>query len=87
VLARDQRFIERLVDYTLKAGYGENHAHWGQERKIAAIAVPVMQGPRVMGCLNLVYIAKAMSIEEAARRYLRPIQNVVSKIEAGLAAS
>jgi IclR family mhp operon transcriptional activator len=37
-----------------------------------------------MGCLNLVYIAKAMPIEEAARRYLGAMQGEVGKIEAGL---
>jgi IclR family transcriptional regulator, mhp operon transcriptional activator len=84
VLARDQRFIERLVEHTLNKGYGENHAHWGQERKIAAIATPILREQRVMGCLNLVYIAKAMPIEEAARRYLGAMQGVVGKIEAGL---
>lgn len=34
-----------------------------------------------MGCLNLVYIAKAMPIEEAARRYLPAMQEVVEKIQ------
>ncbi len=85
-LAADPRFIERLVEHTRKNGYGENHAHWGQERKIAAIAVPITHEGRVRGCLNLVYIAKAMSIEEAARRYLAPIRRVVSTIEERVAA-
>ena len=34
-----------------------------------------------MGCLNLVYIAKAMSVEEAVRRYLPAMRSVVEKIE------
>ncbi|MBH8611607.1 transcriptional regulator, partial [Pseudomonas mohnii] len=69
----------------LGKGYGENNSHWGQERKIAAIAIPVEHEERVMGCLNLVYIAKAMSVEEAARRYLPAMQGVVQKIRAQLA--
>ncbi|NBA96074.1 DNA-binding transcriptional regulator [Pseudomonas sp. R5(2019)] len=87
VLARDRRFIERLVEHTLNKGYGENYAHWGKERKIAAIATPILQGQRVMGCLNLVYIAKAMPIEEAARRYLGAMRRVVTKIEEGVTGS
>jgi IclR family mhp operon transcriptional activator len=83
-LAADRRFIERLVEHTLARGYGENNSHWGQERKIAAIAIPVLHEERVMGCLNLVYISKAMSIEEAARRYLPALQGVVKKIQAQL---
>ena len=79
--AADSRFVERLVEHTLSKGYGENNAHWGEERKIAAIAIPVMYGEQVMGCLNLVYIAKAMSVEEAVRRYLPAMRSVVEKIE------
>lgn len=84
-LAADRRFIERLIEHTRKRGFGENNAHWDQERKIAAIAVPILHQERVMGCLNLVYIAKAMPVDEAARRYLSPMRRVVATIEEGLA--
>ena len=73
------------MEHTRSRGYGENNSHWGLERKIAAIAVPVIHQERVMGCLNLVYIAKAMPVEEAARRYLGAMRQVVAKIEAGVA--
>ncbi len=86
-LAADRRFVERLVEHTRRIGYGENNAHWEMERKIAAVAVPIMHEQRVMGCLNLVYIAKAMPVEEAARRYLGAMRKVVSTIENGLAVS
>ena len=33
-----------------------------------------------MGCLNLVYIAKAMPVEEAVRRYLPAMRSVVEKL-------
>ncbi len=79
--AADRRFVHRLVEHTLSKGYGENNSHWGEERKIAAIAIPITHEARVMGCLNLVYIAKAMSIEEAARRYLPSMRMVVQKIQ------
>ncbi|CAJ0557547.1 IclR family mhp operon transcriptional activator [Pseudomonas sp. BIGb0450] len=84
VLAADRRFVDRLVDHTLAKGYGENRSHWAEERKIAAIAVPVVHEERVMACLNLVYIAKAMPIEEAARRYLPAMRHVVQLIQAGM---
>ena len=44
---------------------------WRQEEKIASIAVPVCSQQRVIGCLNLVYIASAMTIEQAAQKHLR----------------
>ncbi|MBV7573289.1 DNA-binding transcriptional regulator [Pseudomonas sp. PDM32] len=84
VLAADRRFVDRLVKHTLAKGYGENRSHWSEERKIAAIAIPVVHEERVMGCLNLVYIAKAMPIEEAARRYLPAMRHVVQLIQAGM---
>ena len=83
-LAADRRFVERLIEHTRSKGYGENNAHWGEERKIAAIAIPVMHEARVMGCLNLVYIAKAMPVEEAARRFLPAMHEVVGNIQTGL---
>jgi IclR family mhp operon transcriptional activator len=82
--AADHRFVERLVEHTLSKGYGENNSHWGEERKIAAIAIPITYEARVMGCLNLVYIAKAMPVEEAARRYLPAMRSVVEQIQAQL---
>ncbi|NWL19005.1 DNA-binding transcriptional regulator [Pseudomonas umsongensis] len=86
-LAADRRFVDRLVQHTVAKGYGENNSHWGQERKIAAIAIPITFEARLMGCLNLVYIAKAMSVEEAARRYLPAMQGVVQKIQSQLVGS
>ncbi len=83
-LAADRRFVERLVGHTVSKGYGENNSHWGQERKIAAIAIPITHESRLMGCLNLVYNTKAMSVEEAARRYLPAMHSVVRKIQVEL---
>lgn len=81
VLARDDTYIRRLVEHTRKAGYGENYAHWQTEKRIAAIALPIRNGEEVMGCLSLVYIAKAMTIQEAAKRYLGKLNDAVAQIE------
>ncbi|MNZ79915.1 HTH-type transcriptional regulator KipR [compost metagenome] len=81
VLARDATYIRRLVEHTRKAGYGENYAHWASERRIAAIALPVRNGEKVMGCLSLVYVAKAMPIQDAAKRYLPILKDAVREIE------
>jgi IclR family mhp operon transcriptional activator len=82
VLARDENYIRRLVEHTRKAGYGENYAHWQSEKRIAAIALPIRNGEQVMGCLSLVYIAKAMPIQDAAKRYLPMLKDAVGQIEA-----
>lgn len=86
-LARNRGFLERLARHTRERGYGENHGHWSEERKIASIALPIFHGARVMGCLNLIYVARAMSIEAAASRYLPGMRRVVERLEQGLAAA
>ena len=47
-----------------------------------SIAVPVCSQQRVIGCLNLVYIASAMTIEQAAQKHLPALQRVARQIEA-----
>jgi IclR family mhp operon transcriptional activator len=83
-LAQDQNYIDKLVRKTRQDGYGSNYRDWGEEGRIAAIALPIRHDDRVLGCLNLVYIADAMTIEEAARRYLEAMQSVIGRIEARL---
>ena len=64
-----------------RAGYGENYAHWRVENRIAAIALPIHNQEHLLGCLGLVYIAKAMPIQEAAKRYLPMMRETVDQIE------
>ncbi|MFO9853426.1 hypothetical protein ACJHW6_24110, partial [Escherichia sp. WS539] len=39
---------------------------------------------RVIGCLNLVYMASAMTIEQAAEKHLPALQRVAKQIEEGV---
>ena len=80
-LARDETYIRRLIEHTRKTGYGENYAHWQSEKRIAAIALPVFNGEKVAACLSLVYVAKAMTIQDAAKRYLPMLKDAVGQIE------
>jgi IclR family mhp operon transcriptional activator len=68
-LAREPEKLAAILSAPEK-GYGENFRGWQQEEKIASIAVPIRSQQRVIGCLNLVYMAKAMSLEQAAQKYL-----------------
>lgn len=83
-LAREPATLENLLRRTRNKGYGENFMGWSREEKVAAIAVPVHAGDRLLGCLNLVYMARAMPIEQAAERYLASLQRTAGKIEAEL---
>lgn len=69
-LAREPERLAAILARTRQNGYGENFRGWRQEEKIASIAVPVCSQQRVIGCLNTVYIASAMTIEQAAQKHL-----------------
>ncbi|MGQ0652572.1 MAG: helix-turn-helix domain-containing protein [Betaproteobacteria bacterium] len=69
--ARDGRFVNNLVAMTRRNGYGERHG--GVFPKTGAIAVPVMRDEHVVCCLNISFIASALTPREAAARYLQPL--------------
>lgn len=83
-LAKDRVALENVLRKVKHRGYGENFMAWNQEERIASIAVPLFLSSRLLGCLNLVYVAKAMSIEEAAARYLAQLQTTARKISESL---
>ncbi|WP_235840004.1 DNA-binding transcriptional regulator [Derxia lacustris] len=85
-LARDERFVARLLERTRERGYGANDAEWDAQRKIGAIALPVMHQGRPLGSLNVVYLARALKSDEAARRHLPALRHAVQRVEAQLAA-
>ena len=80
-LAREPEKLAAILERTRKNGYGENFRGWQQEEKIASIAVPIRRQLRVIGCLNLVYMAQAMTIDQAAQKYLASLQKVAGQIE------
>ena len=77
-LARDDRYVSNLVTMTCRKGYGERHGEIFP--KTGAIAVPVMHGKRVLCCLNISFIASALTPAEAAVRYLEPLNAAARKI-------
>ncbi len=83
-LAREPQELDKILQHIREKGYGENNQSWQQENKIAAIAVPIHDEDRLLGCLNLVYIAKAMSLDKAAENYLADLQDVAKQIESGV---
>lgn len=82
-LAREARTVRNLLAATRRNGYGE------QSREIfpktAAIAVPILVAERVLGCLNISFIASALEPREAAARYLGPLKSAARTIEDELA--
>lgn len=84
-LARQTKIIDNLISRIRSAGYATNDGEWKQEAKISALALPIRCDGRVLACINLVYLKRAMSLEEAVRKYLAPMRAAVDKIEGSLA--
>ena len=83
--ARDANYVRSLITMTRKKGYGERHREIFD--KIGAIAVPIRRGAQVIACLNISFIASALSPREAAARYLDQLQGAAQTIEGRLAGS
>ena len=82
--ARDRRYVAGLVTRTRSNGYGEQHGEI--DPKVAGIAVPVIAGGRVAACVNITFIASALTCAEAARRYLESLKRAARRIEEMLEA-
>jgi len=80
-IARDKKALNNLLLRTQRKGFGENYQDWDIEQRIASIAIPISSGDDVLACLNLVYIAEAMSIDEAAAKYLPALERTRDKIQ------
>lgn len=83
-LAADDRFVANLVRRVRADGFGSNEGEWEGEKKIGAIAMPIIFEQRVLASLNVVYLARAITLEQAVERYRGPLQEAVAKIAIGL---
>jgi IclR family mhp operon transcriptional activator len=76
--------VERLL-----ADYAERGYAWaigGADRRISAIALPLQGSVSVIGSINVLFFSSAMTIEQAADKYLGPLSARASRIEERLLA-
>lgn len=85
--ARNRVLVEQLLEKVRRRGYASNEGEWSQQTKIAAIAMPIRHHGSVLASINVVFLKKALDINEAAERYLPPLRAAVTKIETRLAES
>ncbi|NGM23406.1 helix-turn-helix domain-containing protein [Roseomonas stagni] len=76
-LARSLALVRRR-GYALRPG---GTAPW---RHTGSLALPVRHHGVVLGCVNTVWMARAVSTEEGVRQCLEPLRGVVAEIEAAL---
>lgn len=71
--------FRREIEATRDRGYGLRVR--GSQPKTASIAVPVMSDQWVVACINIHWIASAVTVEEAVRRYLGPLKEAACRLE------
>jgi IclR family transcriptional regulator, mhp operon transcriptional activator len=76
--ARDKRFVAQLVASTRRAGYGTKVGEWLP--KIGSIALPVFARSRIVCCLNITFIASALTSSDAATRYLPKLRAAAAEL-------
>ena len=84
-LARNRILVAQLLEKVRRQGYASNEGEWAQQAKIGAIAMPVRHNAQVLATINVVFLKRAMSVSEAATRYLPALKAAIEKIEQLLA--
>ena len=74
--------IEAMLERVREQGYGKRYREPPTES--GAIAVPIVVGERVLGCINLTFIAKVLSPDQAAAKYLGQMRAAARRIVKGV---
>jgi IclR family mhp operon transcriptional activator len=82
--ARNRVLVTQMLEKVRRQGYATNEGEWSQQTKIAAIALPIRHNEHVLAAINVVFLKKAISINEAAERLLPHLRTAVEKIETRL---
>lgn len=83
--------LERLLEQTRSQGYAVRDPGWGGDYRrpraeyddgLGAIAVPIRAHRRVVGCVNIVWIARILTVERIVASHARQLQTAAEKIAA-----
>ena len=85
--ARNRILVTQMLEKTRRQGYATNEGEWQEQLKVAAIALPIRHKGGILACINVVFLKKAMSVADAAERYLPALQAAIAKIEGMLEAN
>lgn len=83
--ARCATTVANIIERTRALGYAFSVQEAAQ--RISAIALPVCRDGKVLGAINIIFFASAMSVRQAAAEYLPYLRSVVAEIEQHLARS
>ena len=85
--ARDRHYVDKLVEETQRQGYAKNApGEEGGSRRFGAIAVPIRTESGVLACLNIIFLSRAITMEQIVARHLKDLQAAARKIEEAYAS-
>lgn len=84
-VANLSNWVDRLIRDTRAKGFGTREpGYWGHAAPVPeaplAIAVPILQGERVLAAINIVWPPSAMTVETAADRYLASLLETAAEL-------
>ena len=79
-LARDRRYVRRVIADTRRRGYAYNDGEWLREADFAAIGVPVFSGERLLAALNMVFPKAAVPARDLRARFVPALQRLSQSI-------
>ncbi|MFJ3056228.1 DNA-binding transcriptional regulator [Herbaspirillum sp. NPDC087042] len=82
--ARNDSLVRALIRRVRDEGFGSNNGDWAAQAKIGSIAVPVFAAGNLRGCLNVVYLTRAVSPAEARRKFFPELQRAAADIVVAL---
>jgi IclR family mhp operon transcriptional activator len=89
-LARHPRRLRRLLTETRQRGYALMDNEYSRDvfdNKVWALGVPVRNERQVFASINIMMLRSAVSVDEAVRQFLRPLQLTATNIAEALTIS
>ncbi|ERF81975.1 DNA-binding transcriptional regulator [Bradyrhizobium viridifuturi] len=72
-------WLERMIAETRERGYGvRNEGEYNP--KTASIAVPIVRDEAVFGCISIIWIRSALSLEDAVSQFVMPMRQAAAAI-------
>lgn len=80
--ARDAELLQQIFKRVTDQGYAWRYG--GSVKETGTIAVPVIRGEFAVASVGITFIASALSVEEAVKRYMSILKQSARDIEGGL---
>ncbi|MEW6640356.1 MAG: DNA-binding transcriptional regulator [Pseudomonadota bacterium] len=71
--------LARMIEETAQRGYGVR-SEGEYNAKTSSIAVPIVRGDIVFGCISIIWIRSALALDEAIAAFAAPLQEAAAAI-------